>query len=225
MINISPIKISEVARITTTSVPLISRHFKEFKEPLVKRANNRIVGISSEAAEEYFTASGMSYFYQPAVMLSANLCGGIGKTTSIYNLGVCLRRITSVNHPIVYIDGDSQGSFTSIVFGQPAEDNESILLDFIEGKVKIDDILTEINDNIWFVKSNLNQVWIEKTLSKPQEIKKGMLKFCECLFNKFGSRLHIFQDHTPQLSNLFASSICALNQLNKPAAGVLHGSS
>ena len=208
------IKVSEIAKITGYSIPLISRHFKKYDDAKVTRVNNRIVGISSEAAEEYLKNSGLTYFYRPAILLSANLCGGVGKTTSIYNLGACLRRITGRNTPIVYVDGDSQGSFTSIVFGQPADDKELILIDFLEGKASIDDILTEVKDNVWFVKSNLNQAWIDKVLSKPQEIKKGMLRFYESIFNKLGNDTKIFQDHTPQLSNLFASSVCALNQLD-----------
>ena len=212
--DVSQIKVSEIAKITNASIPLISRHFKKYNDELVTRVNNRIIGITPEAAEEYFRSVGLNYFYRPAILLSANLCGGVGKTTSIYNLGACLRRITGRRTPIVYVDGDSQGSFTSAVFGQPADDKEPILIDFLEGKARIDDILTEVKDNVWFVKSNLNQSWIDKVLSKPQDIKKGMLRFYEEIFSKLGENTKIFQDHTPQLSNLFASSVCALNQLD-----------
>ncbi len=214
MMHVSQLKVSEVARITNASIPLISRHFKRYDENYVTRVNKRVVGISPEAIEEYFKSIGLDYFYRPAIILSANLCGGVGKTTSIYNLGSCLRRITGKSSPIVYVDGDSQGSFTSVVFGQPADDKEPILIDFLEGKVGIDAILTEVQDNVWFVKSNLNQAWIDKVLSKPQDIKKGMLNFYEQVFAKLGKNTKIFQDHTPQLSNLFASSVCALNQLD-----------
>lgn len=211
--EISSAKVSEIAKITGFSIPQISRHFRECDNTQVKRVNNRVIGVYPEAVEDYFKQIGLNYFYRPAILLSANLCGGVGKTTSIYNLGASLRRITNRKSPIVYVDGDSQGSFTSLVFGKPAEDKEPILIDFLEGKSSIDDILTEIKDNIWFVKSNLNQVWIDKVLSKPQDIKKGMLRFYEEIFKKFGDDVKIFQDHTPQLSNLFASSVCALNQL------------
>jgi cellulose biosynthesis protein BcsQ len=213
--EISHIKVSEIAKITGTSIPLISRYFKKYDdEKLVTRVNNRVIGVSPEAVEEYFKSIGLTYFYQPAIFLSANLCGGVGKTTSILNLGACLRRITDRNTPIVYVDGDSQGSFTSAVFGKPADDNELILIDFLENKASIDDVLIEVKDNIWFVKSNLNQSWIDKILSKPQDIKRGMLRFYEEVFAKLGNNTKIFQDHTPQLSNLFASSVCALNQLD-----------
>jgi len=213
MFKVSQIKLSEFSRISGTSVSLLSKNFKKYNEDKLTRINNRIVGISPELAEDYLRECKFDYFYRPAVILSANLCGGVGKTTSIYNLGASLRRITNRKTPIVYVDGDSQGSFTSMVFGNPADDDEPILIDFLEGKARIDDILTEIDDNVWFVKSNLNQAWIDKILSKPQDLKKGMLRFYESIFEKLGNQTKIFQDHTPQISNLFASSICALNQL------------
>lgn len=212
--EVSQIKVSEIAKITNTSIPLISRHFKKYDEKQVTRVNNRLIGISPEAVEEYLKTTNFNGFYRPAVVLSANLCGGVGKTTSIHNLGAGLRRITGKKTPILFVDGDSQGSFTSIVFGRPADDKDLILIDFLEGKASIDQILTEVGDNLWFIKSNLNQAWIDKVLSKPQDIKKGMLKFYQEVFAKLGKDTKIFQDHTPQLSNLFASSICALNQMD-----------
>ena len=214
MVQVSQMKISELAKLTNTSIPLISRHFKSYDEMSVTKTNKRVTGISPEAVEAYLSSVGINYYYRPAILLSANLCGGVGKTTSIYNLGASLRRITSRKTPIVYVDGDSQGSFTSIVFGQPADDKELLLIDFLEERASIDNVLTEIADNVWFVKSNLNQAWIDKILSKPLDIKKRMLNFYQQIFNKLGQNTKIFQDHTPQLSNLFASSICALNQLD-----------
>ena len=214
MLKISQSKIRDLSKITGHSAPLISKYFKDFNEDKVTRVNNRIIGITPEAVEEYFTHIGLAYFYQPAVILSGNLCGGVGKTTGVQNLGIAWRRISNRKRPLVYIDGDSQGSFTAITFGKQAEDDEPILIDFLEGKASIDDILTDLGDNIWFIKSNLNQVWIDKVLSKPQDIKKGMLRFYQAIFDKFGQEAVILQDHTPQLSTLFASSICALHQLN-----------
>ena len=215
MFKVSKIKISEIARITGYSKPLISKYFKNFTEGRVTRVNNRIIGISPEAAEEYFKNAKLDYYYRPSVILSANLCGGVGKTTGVYNLGSSLRRITGNESPIVYIDGDSQGSFTSLVFGKPAEDIEPILIDYLENKAKIEDILIKIGENTWFIKSNLNQVWIDRVLSKPIDIKKAILGLYKAIFDKLGQNTKIFQDHTPQLSNLFASSICALHQLDK----------
>lgn len=214
--QVSSIKIRDIAQISNTSLPLVSRNLKKYDNSEVIKVNNRIIGVSPEAAEKYLRSVGIDSFYRPAILLSANLCGGVGKTTSIHNLGACLRRITNRKTPIVYIDGDSQGSFTSTIFGKPADDKEPILIDFLEGKARIEDILVKVNDdNVWFIKSNLNQAWIDRVLKKPQDIKNSMLNVYNKIFEVLGSDAKIFQDHTPQISALFASSVCALNQLPK----------
>ena len=77
MMEVSQIKVSEIAKITNTSIPLISRHFKTYDASKVTRVNNRMVGISPEAAEDYLKSNGLEGFYRPAIILSANLCGGV----------------------------------------------------------------------------------------------------------------------------------------------------
>ena len=42
-----------------------------------------------------------------------------------------------------------------------------------------------------------------------------MLRFYQEIFSKLGGKTKIFQDHTPKLSRIFASSVCALSQLDK----------
>lgn len=210
----SQIKVSELARLSGVSLPLISRHFKDFDAPLITKVNNRIIGISPDAAEEYLIKSGFSHLYRPAIILSANLCGGVGKTSSIYNLGAAMRRISGKKIPVVYIDTDPQGSFTSLIFDAPAQESELILIDYLENKASLNDILTEIDENTWFIKSNLSQSQLDKILSKPADQKKLMHRFYMDLLDHFGSSLKVFQDHTPHLSTIFASSVCGLTQLN-----------
>lgn len=210
----SKIKVSELAKLSGVTLPQISRYFKDFDSEFVTKNNNRITGISADSAEEYLKKSGFSHLYRPAIILSANLCGGVGKTSSIYNLGAAMRRISSKKTPIVYIDTDPQGSFTTLLFGNPAGENEPVLIDYLENKARLSDILTEIDDNTWFIKSNLSQSQLDKVLSKPLDQKKLMLKFYTDLFEQFGDTLKIFQDHTPHLSTIFASSVCGLTQLN-----------
>ena len=213
--DIAYMKISELARLSNKNKTVVSKYFKNASEEEVSRINNRIVGISPEAVTKFLLEHKVEYFSRGGVILSANLCGGVGKTSGTHSLSICTRRIVDRKDPIVIVDTDSQGSFTASVFGSPAADNEPILIDFLEGKAKIKDILTDIGDNIWFLKSNLNQVYIDKILSKPAEIKKGMLNFYREIFGYLGLRTKVFQDHTPQLSSIFASSVCALSQLDK----------
>jgi cellulose biosynthesis protein BcsQ len=160
-------------------------------------------------------AHGLNFMNKGGVVLSANLCGGVGKTTGTHALAACARRVIERTTPIVLVDTDSQGSLTSSLFGSPAGDKELILIDFLEGKADIESILTPIGDNMYFIKSNLNQAYIDKVLSKAVDIKKGMLTFYQEIFKVLGDNTKIFQDHTPQLSSIFASSVCALSQLDK----------
>lgn len=212
--NVSQIKISELSRLTDINKTLISRYFKEAPDSLVTRINDRIVGLSPEAATAFLLEHGKDYFKKGGVILTANLCGGVGKTTGTYSLSASARRIHTREDPIVVVDTDSQGSFTATEFGAPADDDELILIDFLEGKAKIETILTEVGNNVWFIKSNLNQAYIDKVLSKPSDIKKGMLHFYQEIFRHLGHNTKIFQDHTPQLSSIFASSVCAISQLD-----------
>lgn len=213
--RISPIRVSELAKLSNLDKTVVSKYFKEAQNPDVIRVNNRITGISSSASTKFLHEHGINYFNKGSIVLLANLCGGVGKTSATHALSVCARRIVDTKEPIVIVDTDSQGSFTKSVFGSPASDDEPILIDFLENKANIQDILTDIGDNIWFIKSNLNQVYIDKVLSRPLDIKKGMLRFYEKIFDYLGSNVKIFQDHTPQLSSIFASSVCALSQINE----------
>lgn len=212
--DISSMKISELARLADVNKTIVSKYFKDASPEDVIRKNNRISGISPEAVNRFLLENGMVCFDKGGVILSANLCGGVGKTSGTYSLSVCARRLVDRRDPIVIVDTDSQGSLTSSVFGSPASDKEPILIDFLEGKAKIEDILSDLGNNVWFVKSNLNQAYIDKILSKPADIKKGMLTFYSAVFEHLGEKTKVFQDHTPQLSSVFASSVCALSQLD-----------
>lgn len=211
--DVSQVKISELSRLADINKTLISRYFKEYPDDLVTRINQRIVGLSPEAATEFLFEQGKDYFSKGAVILIANLCGGVGKTSGTYSLAASARRIHTRNDPIVLVDNDSQASLSKSVCGSPAGDEELILIDFLEGKASIEQILTEIGNNVWFVKSNLNQAYIDKVLSKPADIKKAMVGFYQEIFKHLGANTKIFQDHTPQLSTIFASSVCAISQL------------
>ena len=219
MIKVSKVKVGEIAKMTEQSTPFVSKKIKEFNfdDELVAKSSNgkKIVGLSPNAAEEYLKKVGFSIFSGASVMLSSNLCGGVGKTTSAISLGSALRRVCGTKTPILFVDGDSQGSLTSTFFEEPALDDEPILMDFLEGNASMEEILTPLGENTWLVKSNLNQALLDKVIAKPKDIKEKMFNFYKDVFSFLGNNVKIFQDHPPQLSNLFASSICALHQLNE----------
>jgi len=211
---ISEVKVSELSKISEIQKPVITRYFKDGFDQLVTRNNGRITGISPEAVTQFLLAHGIDYFDRGGVILTGNLCGGVGKTTGTYSLSASARRTHTRIDPIVVIDTDSQASLSKSASGSPARDDELILIDFLEGKAKIEDILTDMGNNVWFVKSNLNQIYMDKILSTPNNIKNKMLHFYKEIFRHLGPKTKIFQDHTPQLSNIFASSLCAISQLD-----------
>ncbi|WP_116964854.1 ParA family protein [Fastidiosibacter lacustris] len=214
MFKVSEIKITELQRYVKLSKPAISKYFKAL-DTGITHSNNRITGISSNEASLFLRKQSSYKFHKPSITLSANLCGGVGKTSSVYSLSAALRRVSSsTTDPIVLIDGDSQASFTHIVCGQRADDNEYILIDYIENKASINQILNDIGNNVYFIKSNLNSAFLDKALNKPSDIKRAMKNLYSDIFQTLGRNTKIFQDHTPQLSNLFASSISALYQMD-----------
>ncbi len=213
MMQISEVKLNEIAKITGQDKSIISKYFKSYPDGMVTRVNNRIVGISPEAANEYFSNVGLNYLDQGAVILEANICGGVGKTTGTNNITAGLRRLVNRNDPIIAIDGDPQASFTKHVFKVQAPDNALLLIDFLERRASLDDILTPLDNNLWFLKSNLNQALIDRVLSKPHDIKNGMLRLYEAIFDKFGPKTKIIQDHNPSINTVLGSSIAALHQL------------
>jgi len=212
MSNLTKVKVVELAKLAKMSIATASLYFRK-DDGEVLRDGKRIVGVSPEAAEGFLKQYAPD-FYKGAIILSANLCGGTGKTTGIINLTAAARRLIDRKTTIVMIDGDAQGSLTDRICGQAANDGEPILMDYLEDRVKLDDILTLADeDNIWIIKSNLSNAQIEKIITKPMDVKRKMLNLYKELFAKFGNETKIFQDHHPDLSNLFSSSVCALQQL------------
>ncbi len=213
MLKISEIKISELQRYVDISTPAISKYFKGISKGITK-SSNRITGVSPEEAEIFLDKHSAFKFNAPAITLAANLCGGVGKTSSTMSLALALSRITNrEKHPIVFIDGDSQGSLTYMLCGERAENDEPTLIDYLEKKSSLDNILHPLGNNIFVIKSNLNLAFLDKVLNKPSDIKTVMRNFYVSLLEHFGENVKIFQDHTPQLSNLFASSVSALYQM------------
>lgn len=214
VIRYSNVKINEIASITGTSSALISRYLKNSQEKRLLKSNHRVIGLYPEAVESYLKHAGFHEFYMPSITLFTNLCGGVGKTSGAINIGVAIRRITDRKTPIIFIDADSQASLTTTIFGNTADDKENLLLNYFEGHIPLQNIITELNDNIYFIKSNLNQAFIEKILSKPKEIKEGMLNLYKDLYKLFGKNIKIIQDHGPTIGSLLGSSIAALYQLD-----------
>ena len=118
------LKVSEVAKINKSTTQNASRFFSKNSNNLIERKNGRIISVVPDAVEIFFRTHGLECFYKPSIILSANLCGGVGKTSTIFNMGSFMRKILKIETPILFVDCDSQASLTSLVCNEPASDTE-----------------------------------------------------------------------------------------------------
>jgi chromosome partitioning protein len=80
------------------------------------------------------------------VIAVANQKGGVGKTTTVLNLGT---ELASIGKRVLIVDVDPQSSLTSTLGIEASEENLAHVLGVIEkGTLNIGDILWQINDNL-----------------------------------------------------------------------------
>ncbi len=218
MFEVAPMRIRELTKIIDCTPPVLSKKFKNENEPAVLRKNNRISALSPELIERYMTEKGHGYLYRSFITMISSTVGGTGKTSGSLSLLAAARRMTDRKHAIVLIDTDSQASATTTVLGQPITDDKKVLVDLLEETCTLDDVLTPIGsplENIWVIGSNLNNVYLDKALTKPADIRKSMRTVLGQILEKFGIGTKIFIDTPPQLSSVTSSTICAMSDLKK----------
>ncbi len=227
MFNVSPIKINELAAILEITPPVISKRLKSKDESIVK-SNNRIIGITPEGIEEYFRSRGQEHLYKTFFAVISSVCGGTQKSSSSLALMASARRITSRQRKggaIVLIDTDSQSSSTETLLGAPIPEGKPVLINYLEGKCSLEDILSPVGDpseNMWVIGSNLNNVFLEKHISSPSQIKNSMKKVFDALILHFGDGIKVFVDTAPQLSNCVSSCLAGLSMLQQEGVSVAH---
>jgi cellulose biosynthesis protein BcsQ len=225
--NVSPIKIGELASILEITPPVISKRLKTKEESIVT-ANKRIVGITPEGIEEYFRSRGQDHLYRTFFAVISSVCGGTQKSSSSLALVAATRRITSRSRrggAVIMIDTDSQSSSTETLLGAPIPENQPVLVDFLENKCLLEEILSPVGDpseNLWVIGSNLNNIFIEKHISTPSQIKNSMKRVFDALIQHFGEGIKVFVDTAPQLSNCVSSCLAGLSLLQQDGISVAH---
>ena len=227
MFNVSPVKVNELASILEITPPVISRRLKTKDESVVK-SNNRIVGITPEGIEEYFRSCGQDHIYRTFFAVVSSVCGGTQKSSSSLALMASARRITSRQRKggaVILIDTDSQSSSTETLIGAPIPEGNPVLVDYLEGKCQLKDILSPVgapSENMWVIGSNLNNIFLEKHISSPSQIKNSMKKVFDALIQHFGEGIKVFVDTAPQLSNCVSSALAGLSMLQQEGISVAH---
>lgn len=217
--ELKPVELSRISQINKTTLNRLLQKEQEH----VSVINKRIRSVSPELVEEILKQK-QPHLYQSSIVLVNSTTGGCGKTSGTISLAYSARRVTSRKTPIVIIDVDSQSSLTTQLTKEPGENS---LIDYIEGKVKIGDLLKPIStsDNLYLIPSNLNNIYLDKALSKPALIKTTMKKCFDDIFEYFKNQgmeqVKIFVDFPPQLSSIFSSAILGMAQYDDNVTKVL----
>lgn len=215
MFNIIPISLSELTRFESgKSKSALSRGLKG--QTGVLELHNRITGVTPEALTNFWKEQHPELF-KPSSVIGANLCGGSHKSSIVLGLAAASYRICGGTNgiPHVIIDGDSQASTTINLLGESIrQEGQNVLVDYLEGRCEIQDLIREIpsTPNFWVVPSSLDNIYLDRALQKPSDLKSKMHQFFKALEAHFKKKISLFIDTPPALSGVFSSAILAIVQ-------------
>lgn len=122
----------------------------------------------------------------------ANLKGGVGKTTTCVHIG---KTFASLGIKTLVIDADKQANATRSLIGAPGE---RCLLDVIKGAMSIQDAITNVDDNLDLLPSNLMNARLDSETNNPAlNITKYIKTFLQDLNYEY-----ILIDTEPSLSRI-----------------------
>lgn len=215
--NLFPIRHQDLASALGWSKVKMTRIIKDaIPEEHLFKSSGRVYGIAGEGVEVVLKPE-KPHFYRGGLYIVSTQVGGSGKTTSVASLAAAYRRISGRNeHPIVIIDSDPQGSSTKLLFGERASKSEPVLVHYVEGKANLRECLSELEDNVWVLKSNLENLYLNKEMEKKAiKVKNGMFELCLDIYKTLGSNTKIFVDTPPALAASTNSFYIAAKRLSE----------
>lgn len=207
------LRVSELARYAGISKPAVSAALKGSHDApgRLELAGGKIVGIPPETVQDFLVARGKERLAATALLVLSTQTGGSGKTSGTINLAAAARRLTSRSTAIVMVDADSQASLSLQASGAAAADEDAVLLSWVEGKVKSAvDLLTPVGENMWLVRSNLNNAFLDRAMAgRPALIKTAGARFVKEIVDHFGEGTKVLVDTPPALSAIGQTFIVA----------------
>jgi chromosome partitioning protein len=135
--------------------------------------------------------------------------GGVGKTTTSLNLasGIAMK-----GKKVLLVDYDPQANTTSIFFDNPPENT---INEIMTGEVSINDVMVQVDDNLWLIPSELalsnTEMEIRAQITAPQH---------DRLSRALGKVKDLFDyciiDCAPAISLLTVNAIIASNHIIVP---------
>lgn len=211
------LKVKELGKILDVSAPAVSQRLKNLESEVLKSEKNRTVGIPRETIAKFLAENGYGYFYRRNLFLAHTIVGGSSKTSFTWSAFNSFVRISSKQNPCVIVSTDSQASIDDIAIGKiQSPESQKVLADYFSGHANLSEILLPLNEaeNLWIVPSNLNNVFLDKSLSSPAKLKTEALRLIQDIYKHFpGTKPSIFIDTMPALSASTSSFILAMAQL------------
>ena len=146
------------------------------------------------------------------VIAIANQKGGVGKTTTVVNLGAGLAKL---GHRVAVIDLDSQGALTISLGLDPYKVRPSTYNLLLESDLSLDDILHEARPNLYLAPANAELIAAEYRLLKTPDRTLRLRNTLERNQTEFD---FILIDTPPALSLLTVNGLVAATELLIPVA-------
>lgn len=145
-----------------------------------------------------------------AVVSFANQKGGVGKTTSTYNVGVTLSRR---GFKVLLIDLDSQASLTISAGLEPFEHDKSIVAVMGKDGLMVADCTLPLQDNLFIVTSRLELAQLEIEMIGRQMREMILQRALDPVKNDYD---YILIDCPPQLSILTINALACSDYVIVP---------
>jgi len=208
--NVLSMRPSELSKMKEVSRSAVTQRFKN--NEACERFQNRLVSIPPNLVREYLEETNPDMFNKFTVCLVSNIVGGVGKTTATLNIGASFRRLC--DKPLVYIDLDSQSNLSQTISGKPQDFDKPVMFDYFSNQASLDDILEEVAENTYIIRSSLNNAYLDRTLGGAKEIKTKGVKLLEEIKSKLGDDCFVIIDLPPQISSALNTLVVAMSQMD-----------